>query len=373
MSAELRPTDGRANPGARPGDAPLAPLPDDLRDLGDRLVPGCWPTADIDALGALADRYRSLAGHLDELARAVDFAHTNMTTRGRLRDQIVSAATSLTDDCHGLRHVAGRVQTLAAALDTFGAATRSAQTQMTLVVAVADRDRIGADVAAAVGDDSAHVVAAAAGRLALTAAGDEYVDAAGQALPADSVLDTTGTDDDQRHRGGADDEPSGTPPAATAGMMPMGTGMMSGAGLLGAAGAAGGRTRAAGSGEPRDPERHEVDWLRTRAMTLQTSLAVPYDDWIRTAVGLGRDASGAPMVLIGTGDPQPYLRPGLDLRSGETLVATGHPPEVAIVEAMTQAGITPTAVAAASEMPARSRAVLAAAGIQAIAPALVRD
>lgn len=370
MPAELCRADGRANPGARPGDAPLAPLPDDLRDLGDRLVPGCWPTADIDALGALAARYRSLAGRLDELARAVDSTHARMTTRGRLRDQIVGAALLLTDDRQGLRHVAGRVHTLADALDTFGGATRSAQGRMTLVVAVADRDRIGADVAAAVGDDSAHVAAAAAGRLALTAAGDEYVDAAGQALPADSVLDTTG--DDQRHRASSD-EPSGTPTAATAGMMPMGTGMMSGAGLLGAAGAAGGRTRAAGSGEPRDPERHEVDWLRTRAMTLQTSLAVPYDDWIRTAVGLGRDASGAPMVLVGTGDPQPYLRPGLDLRAGETLVATGHPPEVAIVEAMTRAGITPTAVAAASAMPARSRAVLASAGIQAIAPAVVRD
>jgi len=63
-------------------------------------------------------------------------------------------------------------------------------------------------------------------------------------------------------------------------------------------------------------------------------------------VGVGRDSAGNVRTVVGTSEPNGYLRPGVTLRPGEELASgTGHA-EVDIIEYMTRQGISPTTVGA---------------------------
>ncbi|GAA1480424.1 hypothetical protein GCM10009624_08640 [Gordonia sinesedis] len=334
-------------------------LPDDpeLRALAERLVPGVWPTADIAGLRDLAARCRAVAAAIGDLADETAAAVAGQNgVRGRFPAAVVASGRRVVDDPRdGLRRNAARIDRLGAALDAYAAASGAARDELTMIAAIADRDRLAGAVSASLGDDSARVAAASAGRMALSAAGDEYVGASGQA----------GTAGD-RDRPGDDS----APPAATSGMMPMGA-----LGAMGAMGAVGGvgiatHARRGPGGAASDEElgRSDTGWLVQRAHQVQSSLRPPLDEWIRTAVGIGAGPDGERVVVVATSDPHPYHRTGLDVRGGEVLAANGRPPEVAVLETMTHRGVAALGVAAALPGPAEARAALAAAGVPLVGP-----
>lgn len=347
-----------------PGPQHRDPADGDLRALAERLAPGVWPTADIPALRDFAARCRALAARITDLTEATATAHRDrLTGSGRFVDAVAESAARLADHpATGLTPAARHVASLGTALDAYADASAAAVDDLTMIAAVADRDRLAGEVAASLGDDSARVMAASAGRMALTAAGDDYSGAAGDAGTAG------GTGDDDRGSQGA------PPPAATSAMMPMG-GLGGAMGAMGAMGALGGVGVAAhlhrrGGGGTGDTEldRGDADWLELRARQLQASLPPPFDEWVRTAVGVGSGPDGARIVVIATSDPQPYQRPGLDIRPGEILAANGRPPEVAVLESVTQRGGTILGVAAALPAPAEARAALVSSGVPMLGP-----
>ena len=68
---------------------------------------------------------------------------------------------------------------------------------------------------------------------------------------------------------------------------------------------------------------------------------------VTMGVGVGRDADGTLRVVVGTNEPNGYLRPGVSLQEGEEL-ATGltHQAEQNILLYMKANGIEPIAVGA---------------------------
>ncbi|GAC55098.1 hypothetical protein [Gordonia amicalis] len=329
------------------------------RQIADELAPGVWPGADPVSLREAARRARALAESVERVTDVVVSATAayaspaigGVAVEGEFGDATVDGLAQITGaGPDSLPHVAGRLRVMAASLESFADVVVETEQQMTTIALVADRDRRRAEVFAEVGDDSWRVSASSAGRLALTAAGDDYTqrsEEAGQSA-------------------------GGTPPAATSGMMPFAPmGALGGAGALGAGlGAAGlgAAIGAAGSRAGRDTTGGDLTWLRRRAENLQASVPPAIAGWFRTAVGVGVGARGRRVVVVGTNDPQPYQRAGLELADDEALTANGRAPELAIVEHMTASGITPTAIAAATPMESATLSALRAADIVAVGP-----
>ncbi|MEO9327733.1 hypothetical protein [Gordonia aurantiaca] len=319
------------------------------RQIAEELVPGIWPTSDVDALREAARRARALAESVERVADLV-LSATRLyaaSAAGEFGRSVVASLTGLADSApESLPTVAAHLQVMASSLDRYADVVAETEEQMTAIALIADRDRLHAEVLAAVGDDSRLVSAASAGRMALTAAGDEYTDRAAEAGQAAG---------------------STPPPAATAGMMPfapmMGALGAAGAMAAGAGSAVGAATRLPGESGPGD-----LGWLRRRADAVQASVPANIAGWFRTAVGVGLGARGRRVVVVGTSDPQPYQRPGLDLADDEGLTANGRAPELAVVEHMRNSGITPKAVAAATPMDSSTVAALQAAGIVVLDP-----
>ncbi|KAF0970639.1 hypothetical protein [Gordonia sp. YY1] len=329
------------------------------RRIADELAPGVWPGADPVSLREAARRARALAESVERVTDVVVSATAayaspaigGVAVEGEFGDALVDRLAQITGaGPQSLPHVAGRLRVMAASLETFADVVVETEQQMTTIALVADRDRSRAEVFAEVGDDSWRVSASSAGRLALTAAGDDY---------------TQRSEEAGQSAGGA-------PPAATSGMMPFAPmGALGGAGALGAGlGAAGlgAAIGAAGSRTDRDTTGGDLTWLRRRAENLQASVPPAIAGWFRTSVGVGVGARGRRVVVVGTNDPQPYQRAGLELADDEALTANGRAPELAIVEHMTASGITPTAIAAATPMESATLSALRAADIVAVGP-----
>jgi filamentous hemagglutinin len=86
--------------------------------------------------------------------------------------------------------------------------------------------------------------------------------------------------------------------------------------------------------------RNYVASTAARADELRNLIPSAQQGRITMGVGLAEDANGARQVLIGTSEPRGYLRPGVTLNQGETLVSgTGHA-EADIVNHANQNGLT---------------------------------
>ncbi|WP_223204992.1 hypothetical protein [Gordonia jinghuaiqii] len=316
------------------------------------LVPGVWPSADAAALRESARRARALAESVDRVtdvvASAADVYAAGTSSAegvaGEFGEAVVEGLGRITGPGpHALPHVADRLRTMADTLDRYAEVVTETEQQMTTIALIADRDLRRADVLAEIGDDSWRVSAASTGRMALTAAGDDYTERSGEA---------------GQHAGGA------SAPAATSGMMPIAPMAMGGAGMMaaGVGALAGAGVRSHGDAEA------DLTWLRQRAERLQSTVPTPVSGWLRTAVGVGVGIRGTRVVVVGTNDPQPYQRAGLELGDDEALTANGRAPELAIVEHMTNSGVTPKAIATATPMDAATISALQAADVVAMGP-----
>ena len=344
---------------------PTVGATEELRRLAESLAPGCWPTADDTALVECGRRLRGIGDELRDLADVVDALRRDHDGSGRFHDGLIHALTQVTSDVDGMRSVADRFAVFAESLDTFALATADARSEMTVLASIADRDRLAGSVADALGDDSARVSAASAGRYALSAAGDEYTERAGDAGHSAVPWDNAVHSDNAVLRDEAEQRTNSNPPAATSGMMTAGgfaglgaMGVAAGGALQGVS-AVGGRS----SGADIDPA-----WLIERAALLQTSLPSPFSEWMRVAIGVGTDADGGQVRVVATSDPQPYQRPGFAIAPSELLAGDGGPPEYAIVAEMARAGLTPVIVASAMTMPQGIASVLVAEGVEVASP-----
>ncbi|MEE4022705.1 hypothetical protein V1Y59_06430 [Gordonia sp. PKS22-38] len=306
----------------------LLPVPPEIRALAEELAPGRWPTADVVALRDSATRCRELASQVASVIADLNAAHRRGAAgSGAFHDGIVVGHGQLVDGSDSaLARTAGRLTAAAAALDAYASTATAAHNEMAVITSVADRERLRAELLSGLGDDSARVVAASAGRMAMTAAGDEYTMQA--------------ADDGQRHN---DDQPA---PAATSGMMPFAAlgGLAAGAGAL----AAGAHTPAAASVDAHGISTTDTDWLQLRAAQLQSALPASVAGSVRLAVGLGRGPDGGRTLVVGTDECYPYERDGVGIAGGETLVGDGRAAELAIVDHMTGHGVRPLAIAAAT-------------------------
>lgn len=326
---------------------------DELRRLAEFLAPGCWPTADETALLECGRRVRGLADELCALADTVDGLGRSHDGSGLAHDGLVDALGRVASGLGGMRQLAERFTVFAVSVDTYATATIDARSEMTVLAAIADRDRLAASVAGALGDDVSCVMAASAGRYALSAAGDEYTERAGDA-------------GDAAERGA-----ESTPPAATSGMMSMGG--LAGLGALGmsAGGGLHGAVPLVGDGSSRELGVDPASLIE-RAVVLQTSLPAPFSEWMRVAIGVGVDSDGEPVRVVATSDPQPYQRPGFAIAPSEFLAGDGGPPEYAIIAEMTRLGVTPGIVASATTIPQGIATVLMAEGVAVASPQSAR-
>ncbi|WP_439032636.1 hypothetical protein [Gordonia terrae] len=321
--------------------------PADARRIAESLAPGVWPTADAEGLRDAANRLRELAGSVEGVTGAVtsaagDYMAGTARSAGEFRHAIVAGLDAVTGaGPDSLPAAVTRLRALAGSLDAYADTVADTRQQMAVIALVADRDLRRADVLAEVGDDTWRVSAASAGRMALTAAGDDHTERSGEAGQSAGA------------------------PAATSGMMPM---MPMGA--MGAAGAvaAGLGAMAGARAEPDRSAVADLGWLRQRAERVQTSVPGAVAGWFRTAVGVGAGERGVRVVVVGTNDPQPYQRPGLELADDEALTADGRAPELAIADHMTSSGITPLAIAAATPMAPATVSALRAAEIIVVEP-----
>lgn len=318
----------------------------DAAAYAEHLVPGSWPTADVDGLRAGAGRFRDLARRVRGIGNDIDAGRRGIAGgRGIFAEELDAVLRRLNDHepgSGGAADVAGRLDTVARMLERYADTVVQARQEMTLIAAITDRDSRRAEVLALLGDESARVVAASAGRLALTAAGDDFTDR---------------SEDAARHD---------TPPAATSGMMPFAPMGALGAGAL--AGAAGVGAVRSGPGGPAVVDTEDLVWLRRRADQVASSVGPELGGWLRTAVGLGRSDRGRRVVVVATSDPQPYQRRGMSLGDDEALAGDGRAPELAILDHMAATGTTPCAVASAAPMAPATLAVLRAAEVEVLAP-----
>lgn len=321
----------------------------DAAAYAEQLVPGSWPTADVDALRVGAERFRDLARRVRGIGNDVDAGRRDLAGgRGIFADQLDAGLRRLSDQeagTGGAGDVAGRLDTVARMLERYADTVVRTRQEMTVIAAITDRDSRRADVLALLGDESARVVVASSGRLALTAAGDDFTDR---------------SEDAARHD---------APPAATSGMMPFApTGAMGALGAGALAGAAGVGAARSGWGSTAVVDTEDLVWLRRRADQVAASVGPELGGWLRTAVGLGRSDRGRRVVVVATSDPQPYQRRGMSLGDDEALAGDGRAPELAILDHMAQTGTTPCAVASAAPMAPATLAVLRAAEVEVLAP-----
>lgn len=85
---------------------------------------------------------------------------------------------------------------------------------------------------------------------------------------------------------------------------------------------------------------------RSRADELQSALPVGSRGRVTMGVGVGVDSRGNVRTVVGTSEPNGYLRPGVSLRPGEELAASFGHAEDDIIAYMRANGIEPISVAA---------------------------
>jgi|GEM_PF-2705040 len=111
-----------------------------------------------------------------------------------------------------------------------------------------------------------------------------------------------------------------------------------------------------------------VGGTTARVAELRAALPSAQQGRITMGVGLAEDASGAPRVLIGTSEPRGYLRPGVLLKSGETLApGLGHA-EADIVNFTQQNGLRLLEVGATRPICPSCAAAIEEAGAVTVTP-----
>lgn len=80
-------------------------------------------------------------------------------------------------------------------------------------------------------------------------------------------------------------------------------------------------------------------------------------------VGVGEDASGGLRTVVGTSEPNGYLRPGVSLNPGEELATGGGHAEASILDYMSTNGIRPLTVGAGRPICPACASLLDRAGV----------
>lgn len=321
------------------------PVPPEIRALADELAPGRWPTADVATLRESATRCRRLAAQFSAVVAELETAQRRSAAgTGHFHDGIVAAHRDLVDSSDSaLARTVVRLESAADALERYATAAVATHNEMAVIASVADRERLRGGLLSTLGDDSARVTAAGAGRMALTAAGDDFTDEA--------------TDAGRRDGDHA-------PPAATSGMMPFSAlgPIAAGAGVLAG-------THAAADGvESAEMSATDAEWLQRRAAALQSALPASVAGSVRMAIGVGRGLDGSRTLVVGTDECYPYEREGVGIAAEETLVGDGRSAELAIADHMARHGIRPQAIAAATPMDADTVSSLADTDTHLFAP-----
>ncbi|WP_231879562.1 RHS repeat-associated core domain-containing protein [Methylomonas koyamae] len=105
-----------------------------------------------------------------------------------------------------------------------------------------------------------------------------------------------------------------------------------------------------------------------RANELRNSIPAAQQGRITMGVGTAEDANGVKQVLVGTSEPRGYLRPGVTLNSGETLVSgTGHA-EADIINYANQNGLNLLEVGATRPICPACAELIKNSGAQAVTP-----
>lgn len=105
-----------------------------------------------------------------------------------------------------------------------------------------------------------------------------------------------------------------------------------------------------------------------RAAELRNAIPAAQQGRITMGVGLAEDASGATQVLIGTSEPRGYLRPGVTLNPGETLVRGSGHAEANIVNYAQENGLNLLEVGATRPICPACAAAIEAAGAKPVTP-----
>ena len=115
-------------------------------------------------------------------------------------------------------------------------------------------------------------------------------------------------------------------------------------------------------------EAAEAGSVTARAAELRAAIPAAQQGRITMSVGLAEEANGARRVLIGTSEPRGYLRPGVTLAPGETLVAgLGHA-EANIVNFAQQGGLRLLQVGATRPICPPCAALIGRTGAQMVTP-----
>lgn len=311
-------------------------------------------TPDIDPARLVnsAQRYEDLAQCLSELQIAMDGAvrmvsdtlagHTSQAVSARAQTLI---SRELATAVNQLQATAGIVRAYAEAVDI-------TQQRLTVVAAIADRDLLAARVmGAAGGATTAEVGAEQTAARVMTAAAGELNSRTEQIV--DDATDRPGSDPVSHTPG------MGAPMVPGAMMAPMGAAL------------AGFAARRTGNDIAFDTDLPlaEVGMLRGRAAMLAGSAPPEVAPWIRLAVGLGQDGDGRRVVVVGTNEPNGYLRPGVVPEPHEVVVGDGRAPELAIIGYFADRDLTPLAVCATTTMSPEVAALVGQSGAATIASA----
>lgn len=106
----------------------------------------------------------------------------------------------------------------------------------------------------------------------------------------------------------------------------------------------------------------------SRVSALKNMIPAAQKGRITMGVGVAKDANGAQKILIGTSEPRGYLRPGVTLNSGETLVSgTGHA-EADIVNYANQNGLNLLEIGATRPICPACAEAINNSGAQAVTP-----
>ena len=106
----------------------------------------------------------------------------------------------------------------------------------------------------------------------------------------------------------------------------------------------------------------------TRAGELRSAIPLAQQGRITLGVGLAEDANGVQRVLIGTSEPRGYLRPGVTLNHGETLIQGSGHAEANIVNFAQQNGLRLLDVGATRPICPSCAALIEGAGAKAVTP-----
>ncbi|GAB18062.1 hypothetical protein GOEFS_046_00180 [Gordonia effusa NBRC 100432] len=311
-----------------PMDSPTVAEDDLPPTIVDTLCPGVWPTVDVAGLRLFATALRLDAQHL--AAAADRIAPSMVFSRGRATDAMVERGGTLAG-CHVIGDAVRSLGIVADASDAHADAASMTRDEMRTIAARVDTDHARGRVFAALGAEPALVEPAAAGRLALAAAGEDY---------RAKVDDVGRRHIDQLSNPGA----SAAAPS----------------GLLGGLGATDGARALDVSRRRARRESAPVNTTEIRRRAGELAQRLPAEIAVRMAVGLLVTEAGGELIATATSDDHDYLRPGITVSGSEWFVGRGGAPELALLGLGAQSGARLVAIAWTTPPPESVRETLTA-------------